>query len=65
MCSKLTIKTLEQRQQRQRCSRVFVFSFEGISHAVTIFLLLSLKIYMSVWVIASNSLSQWVDSLLL
>ena len=38
-CSKLTIKTPEQRQQR--CSGVFIVNFEHISHLFLVFLLLT------------------------
>ena len=41
ICSKLTIKTLEQ---RQRCrSGVFIVNFEHISHLFLVFLLLTLN----------------------
>ena len=41
ICSKLTIKTPERRQQRR--SGVFILNFEHISHFVLVSLLLTLK----------------------
>ena len=41
ICSKLTIKTPEQRQWRR--SGVFIVNFEHISHLVLVFLLLTLS----------------------
>ena len=41
ICSKLTIKTPERRQERG--SGVFIFNFEHISQLVLVFLLLTLN----------------------
>ena len=41
ICSKLTIKTPEQRQRR--CSGVFIVNFERILHLFLVFLLLTLN----------------------
>ena len=41
ICSKLTIKTPEQRHWR--CSGVFIVNFEYISHLALVFLLLTLR----------------------
>ena len=43
ICSKLTIKTPEQ---RWRCSGVFMVNFEHISQLVLVFLLLTLNMYL-------------------
>ena len=43
ICSKLALKTPEQRQWR--CSGVFNINFEHISHLVLVFLLLTLSRY--------------------
>ena len=45
MCSKLTIKTLEQHHWRR--SGIFIVNFEHISHLVLVFLLLTLNIQLS------------------
>ena len=41
MCSKLTIKTPEQRQRRP--SGIFIVNFEHISHLCLVFLLFTLN----------------------
>ena len=41
MCSKLTIKTPEQRQRRR--SGIFIVNFENISHLCLVFLLFTLN----------------------
>ena len=43
ICSKLTIKTPEQRQWRR--SDVFIGNFEHISHLVLVFLLLTMDMF--------------------
>ena len=40
MCSKLTVKTPEQRQRR--CSGVFIVNFEHISHLSLVFSIVDL-----------------------
>ena len=48
ICSKLTIKTLEQRQWHR--SGVFNVNFEPISHLVLVFLLLNFEHVIAGWV---------------
>ena len=48
ICSKLTIKTLEQRQWHR--SDVFNVNFEPISHLVLVFLLLNFEHVIAGWV---------------
>ena len=50
ICSKLTIKTPERRKWRR--SGVFVVNLEHISHLVAVFLLLTLNMYLSAWIIS-------------